>query len=255
MLKSFKGKLIGKKLNRVSAILITKEKRYPESVLKHVESFGFGEIQVNTECDGVYWRFQNKPRFKHVFVQDDDCTAPIDEIFRSYDGIHITCGSTPHHIEYYSNSRIFLIGHGAFFPWKLVKALKKYTNHFGFDDHYRIEIDRIFTFLNYPQIRIPVPVSLLPTSFQSDRLSMRKEHAANLIALEEKLVKWKFGSDSNSLGQKYVTATTKNYHEKGYLAANPDVEQAVRSGQFQSGEHHFKLFGKHEERKLLVWNK
>jgi hypothetical protein len=241
-----------KKLNRISAILITKEKQYPESVLKHVQSFGFGEIQVNTECDGVYWRFQKKPRFKHVFVQDDDCIAPIDEIFKSYDGIHITCGSTLHHIEYYSNSRIFLIGHGAFFPWRLVKVLKKYKTRFGLDDDYQIEIDRIFTFLNYPQIRIPVLVSLLPTSFQSDRLSMRKEHAANLMALEKKLIKWKFGSVSTSVGQNFINATTKNFSEKGYLVANPDVEQAVRIGQFRSGKHHFKLFGKYEDRKLLV---
>ncbi len=180
-----------KSLSRVSAILITKEKQYPEEVLKHVESFGFGEIQIHTECDGVYWRFEKKPRYKDIYVQDDDCTSEIDKIFKAYEGRKITCGSTDHHIQYYSNSRICLIGHGVFFPWRRVRVLKKYIKKFGFDDDYKIEIDRIFTFLNYPQVRISVSVILLENSYHSNRLSNRKEHAASLRTVENKLKDWK----------------------------------------------------------------
>ncbi len=36
------------------------------------------------------------------------------------------------------------------------------------------------------------------------------------------------------------------FDEEGYLAANPDVAQAVRSGQLGSGRQHFDLYGRHE---------
>jgi hypothetical protein len=179
-----------KQRSQISAILITKEKQYPELVLKHVESFGFGEIQIYTECDGIYRRFVNEPVYKDVYVQDDDCITPINEIFREYDGNHLTCGCTPHHINFYSDSKICLIGHGAFFPWARVAVLEKYKKLFGPDSDYLIETDRIFTFLNYPQKRIPVEVNHLPSSYQSDRLSMRKEHATNLQMVGEKLIKY-----------------------------------------------------------------
>lgn len=43
-------------------------------------------------------------------------------------------------------------------------------------------------------------------------------------------------------------ATPENFDESGYLAANPDVAEAVRKGQFQSGRQHFEGHGRKESR-------
>lgn len=40
----------------------------------------------------------------------------------------------------------------------------------------------------------------------------------------------------------------KDFNEAGYLAANPDVLEAVNNGDFKSGWHHYKLHGKSEGR-------
>src|SRR4051795_10373271 len=43
-------------------------------------------------------------------------------------------------------------------------------------------------------------------------------------------------------------ATPENFAESGYLAANPDVAEAVRKGQFRSGRQHFDGHGRKEGR-------
>src|SRR4051812_36814105 len=45
-----------------------------------------------------------------------------------------------------------------------------------------------------------------------------------------------------------AVATPENFEESGYLAANPDVAEAVRKGQFQSGWQHFEGHGRKESR-------
>jgi SAM-dependent methyltransferase len=45
-------------------------------------------------------------------------------------------------------------------------------------------------------------------------------------------------------------ATRENFDEAAYLAANADVAEAVRSGAFRSGLHHFQTHGKNEARVL-----
>jgi SAM-dependent methyltransferase len=47
-------------------------------------------------------------------------------------------------------------------------------------------------------------------------------------------------------------ATDENFDEAAYLAANPDVAAAVRTGEIKSGLEHFKNFGAREGRKLRV---
>ncbi len=49
-----------------------------------------------------------------------------------------------------------------------------------------------------------------------------------------------------------IPVTAENFDESGYLAANPDVEQAVRSGFFESGRRHFDIHGRDEGRSMLV---
>ena len=42
---------------------------------------------------------------------------------------------------------------------------------------------------------------------------------------------------------------TEPFDEAGYLVANPDVANAVRAGQFQTGRHHYDAFGRAEDRR------
>ncbi len=44
--------------------------------------------------------------------------------------------------------------------------------------------------------------------------------------------------------------TDQNFDEGAYLLANPDVSNAVRSGEVESGLVHFQLLGRHEERRM-----
>lgn len=46
-----------------------------------------------------------------------------------------------------------------------------------------------------------------------------------------------------------VIATDKNFDEKAYLYANPDVASAVKRGALESGRSHFDAFGKNENRR------
>lgn len=192
-------------INKVSAILITKEKKYPQIILKNIDSAGFGEVIIKTECRGIFSRYNEEPRFQDVYIQDDDCIAEISKIISEYDGKTITCGMTKHHLNFYSKSRICLIGHGAFFPWSLVSSLDDYRKKFGSDEDYNIEVDRIFTFLNFPQRRVETTPLELSSSFDSDRLSMRKGHYKNLEELEEKLIRFYcFSSVKESLTKRIL---------------------------------------------------
>ena len=49
-----------------------------------------------------------------------------------------------------------------------------------------------------------------------------------------------------------IPATRENFYEAGYLAANPDVAQAVAADAFKSGKHHFEEFGVQEGR--MQWS-
>lgn len=177
-------------LNNVSAILITKEEEYPQDVLRNVEAAGFGEIIIINKCEGIYRRYEASPAFPDLYVQDDDCIPDIKQIFSEYNGELITCGMTKHHIKFYTKSRICLIGHGAFFPGKLIDSLEVYRKQFGADTDYFFETDRIFTFLNFPQKRVETKPIQLDSSYGKDRLSMRTDHFMNLFRLEKKLMRF-----------------------------------------------------------------
>ncbi|PIE83235.1 MAG: methyltransferase type 11 [Candidatus Contendobacter odensis] len=47
-----------------------------------------------------------------------------------------------------------------------------------------------------------------------------------------------------------LIAKEENFDEEAYLRANPDVANAVKEKQFESGYKHFKAFGKNEGRKM-----
>ncbi|MEO7103902.1 MAG: class I SAM-dependent methyltransferase [Gemmatimonadaceae bacterium] len=51
---------------------------------------------------------------------------------------------------------------------------------------------------------------------------------------------------------KSTLATRESFVEDAYLRANPDVAAAVENGIFNSGRHHFDLFGHQEKRQLWI---
>src|ERR1700753_1949500 len=114
---------------KVSAILITKEKKYPKEVLESLSDFD--EIIVKTECPNILTRYELTLKAKNevIYVQDDDCIIDSQELFKYYNG-QITNAITQHHRDFYSKLGMTLIGFGAFFPKKMVD-FKKYTDKWG----------------------------------------------------------------------------------------------------------------------------
>jgi hypothetical protein len=83
------------------------------------------------------------------------------------------------------------LGWGAIFPKNLLSSLKKYTDVYGEDDIYKRETERIFTYLNFPQNRLILPITDLPSAYAEDRLWRQPNHVESAnIALErcQKLV-------------------------------------------------------------------
>lgn len=153
---------------KITAVLITKDKEYPQEVLDHVKSFGFDEIIIKTESPHVYQRYLEALKAKNdvIYVQDDDCISDIGEIYKHYDG-KLTNGISQHHYNYYQNG-ITLVGWGCFFPKEMIKNMKKYMDKYGEDFHLFREADRIFTYLNQPHNTIVMPHRDLP---QVNRMS------------------------------------------------------------------------------------
>lgn len=48
------------------------------------------------------------------------------------------------------------------------------------------------------------------------------------------------------MDQALERVTPLNFCERAYLAANPDIAEAVRLGALRSGRSHFEVFGKSE---------
>jgi hypothetical protein len=162
----------------VSACLITKDPVYPPEILAHVGSIGFGELLVFTNCDSPHRKQElfAKAAFDYIFYQDDDCIAPIAELFRECVPEMITCAMKPRHIESYAASRIALLGWGSLFPKTAITVLERYRKVYGEDHVYRRETERIMTYFNFPQRRLALPIRDLPSAWAADRLSMQPGH-------------------------------------------------------------------------------
>lgn len=172
----------------VSAVLITKESVYPERILESVRHIGFGEVIIRTNCTSVSERYDAiaKAKYDIVYIQDDDCIAPIKELLDRYDG-SITCAMTRHHLEFYKDSRICLLGWGAIFPKDTCLALDMYLDEFGEDYLFEREADRILTYANFPQNRLELPIINLENPDDTTRLSKQPEHYSNLLIIENRL--------------------------------------------------------------------
>lgn len=126
---------------------ITREKEYP----KEIDTSGFDEVLIKTESPSVYERYilASKARNELIYVQDDDCIVDYQALFGHYNG-QITNGMTQHHLDYYRDKGVTLVGWGCFFPKTMLKNMGRYASVYGVDEHMLREADRIFTYFNKP---------------------------------------------------------------------------------------------------------
>jgi hypothetical protein len=165
-------------LRSVSCCLITKDDLYPPEILYHLTRFPFGEFLILTGCDSPHRKQElfEKAKFETLYYQDDDCIAPIAELAESAAPNVITCAMKAQHLRAYARSRIALLGWGSFFPRPAIKVLDLYRAEHGEDFLYRRETERIMTYFNFPQNRLELPITDLPSATAPDRLSMQPGH-------------------------------------------------------------------------------
>lgn len=164
---------------KVSAILITREKKYP------IKIEGFDEIIIKTESPSVYQRYleATKARNEIIYFQDDDAIVDFNELWKHYDG-RLTNGTTQHHQSYYKDSGITLVGWGCFFPKKMLSVFSKYIEKYGADEQLFREADRIFTYLNQPHNTI---IQKHEDLNQVNRMSHEGNHYSSLTTVLKKL--------------------------------------------------------------------
>lgn len=162
----------------VSLCLISKIALYPREILVNVASVGFGEILILTNCESPHRKQElfQKAKYDVVAYQDDDCLAPFPSLLQAADPRMITCAMKPFHIEKYARGRIALLGWGSIIPKHAIDALDFYREEFGEDEVYRRETERIMTWLDYPQVRLPLEIIDLPSAIDADRLSAQPGH-------------------------------------------------------------------------------
>lgn len=163
-------------LPKISAILITRDKKYPKIDI----DFPFDEVIIETECPYVRRRFElaGQARNDIIYVQDDDCEINVKELWKHYDGP--TCAITQHHRDYYRDTGVTLIGFGAFFPKKAMD-FSRWEESFG--EVPKQEADRVFTYLT-PFNEIVMPIKMIDRPV---KMSDEPEHYNDLKKLIAKL--------------------------------------------------------------------
>lgn len=173
---------------KITCVLITKEKIYPEEVLKSLQGWEFfDEFIIKPECPDIYTRYELALKAKNelIYVQDDDCIINCLELLENYNG-QITNATTQHHIDWYGKMGITLIGFGCFFPKKFID-FKKYTDRWKTDKLFLTQTDRIFTYLNQPFNSVIMNINHLPRATDSSRMSTQPDHWNNLELIKDKL--------------------------------------------------------------------
>lgn len=173
----------------ISACLITKDARYPIEILNFVSRFPFGEILILTHSDSPWRKHELFAKAKHeyIFYCDDDCIPPTEELLSwAKEGI-ITVAMKEGHFNAHKDNRATMgLGWGAIFPKSLLGVLKLYTDVYGEDEVYKRETERIFTYLSFPQQRIILPITDLPSAYAPDRLWRQPEHGKFKEIAEER---------------------------------------------------------------------
>ena len=171
----------------VTAVLITREKEYPEIVLERLTCTEFfKDIIIVTECESVYHRYlaAAKAETEHIFVLDDDALVNFHVLWKSYDKARITNAMTKPFIEKYKDTGCTLVGWGCFFPRKMLTCFNQYIDKYGVDAHLLREADRIFTYLNQPFNTVIQPHEDLNQT--PDRMGYQPDHYTSMSEALEK---------------------------------------------------------------------
>ena len=169
-----------------TCVLITKEKEYPQEILRALPDFD--EFIVEENCPNIYRRYELAMQAKNdvIYVQDDDCIVnPVNLIFKYED--NLTNAMTEHHLNWYRDKGVTLVGFGTFFPKRMLLKIKPYLDRFGADKLLLREADRVFTYFNQPHNSIIMPIRNLNTATDSSRMSTQREHYESLDRIIDRL--------------------------------------------------------------------
>lgn len=172
-------------MEKISAILITREPEFPEIILDRLDLDFFDEILIYNNCPSVYHRYLCAAKAKNqtIYVQDDDCMVNYQVLFEKYNG-QITNTMTKDFQKKYENLECTLVGWGCYFPKSMLSVFDKYIAKYGVDQHLLREADRIFTNLNRPWNTVIQPHEDL---FQTpDRMGFQPEHYTSMREAIEK---------------------------------------------------------------------
>lgn len=177
------------KFDKISCCLITKDDRYPKEILDHIQQFPFGEILILTHSDSPFRKHElfTKAKYETIYYCDDDCISPIADLLAlSQPNIINVAMKQGHFDAHKDNFATMGIGWGAIFPKSLLLTLNKYVKIYGEDEVYKRETERIFTYLNYPQNRLVLPIQDLPSAYAPDRLWRQPEHQQFKLLAEQR---------------------------------------------------------------------
>lgn len=176
----------------ISLCLITKDVIYPPQILGQVLRIPWGEILILTHSDSPYRKHElfQKAKYDTLAYQDDDAICPWGSILALSKTDIINVAMKPSHYEAYKeNNATMGLGWGAIFPKAILGSLRKYTDIYGEDDVYRRETERILTYLNYPQNRLVLPITDLPSATDGTRLWQQPNHNEYRFLAEERCSK------------------------------------------------------------------
>lgn len=165
-------------MEKISAVLITREKKYPSIIMERLTLGFFDEILVHTECPNIYSRYllANQAKNEIIYFQDDDALVNYQNLFKHYNG-RITNSITEGFKNFYDPLGCTLVGWGCFFPKSMLSVFDKYIAKYGDkDEHLLREADRIFTFLNSPFNSILMPHEDLKRANSDEAMWKEPEH-------------------------------------------------------------------------------
>lgn len=176
-------------LKIVSACLISKDPVYPLKVLQHTAGFPFGEILVLTSCDSPFRKHElfAKTKYDLIYYSDDDAICPIKELAELSNPEMINIAMKQHHFDVYKDRRMSMgLGWGSIFPKSILKALNRYRELYGEDELFKRDTEKILTHLVYPQNRMVLPITDLPSAMNEDRLWRQPNHWTNMELIEQR---------------------------------------------------------------------
>jgi len=172
----------------ISLILISKDSKYPQQVLDSIFEFPWGEVIVDSGSPSIARRYElaKQAKFDLVAFQDDDCICSWKELLELSQPDLINMAMKQGHFDTYKNSISSLMGWGSIFPKSLITSLEKYVKIYGEDEVYKREADRIFTYLNFPQNRLVLPIMDLPSAYAPDRMWRQPNHQPFRLLAEDR---------------------------------------------------------------------